>query len=36
MLKWRAAKSNEMGLTRNQIRYLDEDTIEVKLTQEKQ
>lgn len=35
MLKWRQTKSDELGLTRNRIRYIDKDTIEVELTQDK-
>jgi hypothetical protein len=32
---WRYSESAKLGLTRNQIRYLDKDTIEVQLTQDK-
>lgn len=32
---WRQTTSDQLGLTRNQIRYLDENTIEVQLTQNK-
>ena len=33
--KWKKEKSDELGLTENRIRYLDADTIEIKLTQGK-
>jgi len=32
---WRQLTSEQLGLTRNQIRYIDADTIEVQLTQDK-
>src|ERR1700744_4516952 len=32
--EWCMQKSDEYGLTRNKIRYIDKDTIEVKLTQD--
>ena len=35
MLKWRQKRSDELNVTRNRIRYLDKDTIEVQLTQGK-
>lgn len=34
-LRWRQETSDQAGRTRNQIRYLDQDTIEVQLTQGK-
>ena len=35
VIKERAKKSHELGLTRNEIRFIDKNTIEVKLTQNK-